>query len=546
MEIDQVSQKDEQNHNRPFLGFGSSSHTAVEAVSNWDEDPYVSYYRKCAMKILPFVAVIFVLYMMVAGFHHTNSSRGVDDSAAATVATNDQNTENILGTQPPVVPLDTNENEDKSGGGEDDNSNDDGLSEYQSPDHTFAPLESLEDDESHLKDVALLELLPWERASIEGLEEDNPASTSNCKPPPGVSAACCLGTFVQRVKFISNKREECAHVGMEMYDQMFDDVQVYVEQDPPSTSNVKCDICEIADLSARNNLTVSFMGDSGSLQVWHGLECELSRRNYQITSSSIKWIQSCGREGGCSIPHHRFQVNTRYGEADFRFFFQYNATSGDAYEREEVIAAISDVVVLNFGLEWNHEDRVFHSDDVSKLLKIFSEKGKHSHQLIAYREASAQHFATQGGDKSYLKDDLVKSAAPCAPLDEKEIEISKWRDNAVRSGAKKASYEWVEPDPITRIYPPPTSITTGELVFLPYFDFTAPYWNMHPHTTPRLDCHHYCSSPYLYVPMWRDLRNGMDRQFGADRRLMEDNDHERQRYLKNSGGKKGKRTQPFF
>jgi hypothetical protein len=56
-----------------------------------------------------------------------------------------------------------------------------------------------------------------------------------------------------------------------------------------------------------------------------------------------------------------------------------------------------------------------------------------------------------------------------------------------------------------------------EVVVLPYFNFTSQHHGMHPKGGDKeddfQDCTHYCSSPYVYYPLWRSLRLAMERQF---------------------------------
>lgn len=154
---------------------------------------------------------------------------------------------------------------------------------------------------------------------------------------------------------------------------------------------------------------------------------------------------------------------------------------------------------------------------VEELFRTISKHRKHKNQLVAFREPSAQHFEAKGGDKSFLN----KSSKECTPLDENEIDLAKWRDQAVKEGAKAASYKLIEMKSSNnktkqQKYPHikhDESSQQQELVVLPFFDFTKPYYSMHPTGYGGADCHHFCSSPYFYVPIWRSLRLAIDRQY---------------------------------
>ena len=42
---------------------------------------------------------------------------------------------------------------------------------------------------------------------------------------------------------------------------------------------------------------------------------------------------------------------------------------------------------------------------------------------------------------------------------------------------------------------------------------TTQHDNMHPDLGERSDCTHYCSTPFVYYPLWRSLRYALNRQF---------------------------------
>jgi hypothetical protein len=48
---------------------------------------------------------------------------------------------------------------------------------------------------------------------------------------------------------------------------------------------------------------------------------------------------------------------------------------------------------------------------------------------------------------------------------------------------------------------------------LPFFNLTAQLHYLHPS-----ECTHYCSTPYLWMPIWRSLRLAMDRQWSTESR----------------------------
>ena len=81
--------------------------------------------------------------------------------------------------------------------------------------------------------------------------------------------------------------------------------------------------------------------------------------------------------------------------------------------------------------------------------------------------------------------------------------------------AEQSGYELIVAGPDMPPYP--TESGRPEVVVLPYYYFTAAQYTMHPYLSEDVqDCTHYCSSPFLYLPLWRSLRFAMDRQFGND------------------------------
>jgi hypothetical protein len=92
--------------------------------------------------------------------------------------------------------------------------------------------------------------------------------------------------------------------------------------------------------------------------------------------------------------------------------------------------------------------------------------------------------------------------------------IKGWRERAVADAAAEAGFDRVEAGRNMPTFPSGTG--NNELVVLPYYGFTSDQYTMHPFRGDWQDCTHYCSSPFLYMPIWRSLRLAMDRQFGVN------------------------------
>jgi hypothetical protein len=81
--------------------------------------------------------------------------------------------------------------------------------------------------------------------------------------------------------------------------------------------------------------------------------------------------------------------------------------------------------------------------------------------------------------------------------------------------AEETGYDLIMAGPNMPTFPSGTG--QPELVVLPYVDFMARQSAFHPYqgnTRVTQDCTHWCSAPFLYMPLWRSLRLPMDWQFG--------------------------------
>ena len=84
-----------------------------------------------------------------------------------------------------------------------------------------------------------------------------------------------------------------------------------------------------------------------------------------------------------------------------------------------------------------------------------------------------------------------------------------WREHAIHTAATKAGYKIVVAnESLESQHHPRTPRDTKELVILPFYNFTAPLYDLHPG-----ECTHFCSTPFLWMPIWRSLRLAMDRQW---------------------------------
>jgi hypothetical protein len=104
----------------------------------------------------------------------------------------------------------------------------------------------------------------------------------------------------------------------------------------------------------------------------------------------------------------------------------------------------------------------------------------------------------------------------------RDTNMSNWRNKQVNLAAQEAGIPVIFVGPEMPPVSSNSTMTTlardvtkkipspRELVVIPYYEYTVGLWGMHP-----LECTHYCSSPVIYLPVWKSLRVAMDRQFSS-------------------------------
>jgi hypothetical protein len=130
--------------------------------------------------------------------------------------------------------------------------------------------------------------------------------------------------------------------------------------------------------------------------------------------------------------------------------------------------------------------------------------------FLVHRETSAQHFDSVGGEFHPRTGRRTKT---CWPMTHNDTPVG-WMERAIQRAAKGSGHSLVMTG---SNMPPPLdgSHNLTEVVVLPYFNFTSWHHDMHPSANRGgfHDCTHYCSSPYVYYPLWRSLRFAIERQF---------------------------------
>jgi hypothetical protein len=88
--------------------------------------------------------------------------------------------------------------------------------------------------------------------------------------------------------------------------------------------------------------------------------------------------------------------------ATINFFFQYRPknTVQEIYDEnfQHILEAGTDVVFFNFGVHWPPAGTAAYKLKMGKVLETIQQHGLTIPLLVAFRETSAQHFNTTGGE----------------------------------------------------------------------------------------------------------------------------------------------------
>lgn len=362
-------------------------------------------------------------------------------------------------------------------------------------------------------------LLPWEQEAIDNLKNHS----TTCHHPQNTHQTCCPGSFSRGGSVTTRFREDCFHAD---FDQLHDLARHFVTWEWPlptknttttttTTTSTHCDVCRIVDILRYRNEPLTVLGDSMMMQTLDGLHCELERRDYQVDMTSTNrplWDEGWGNIKTNATLTVR---STRWENKDevvyIHMYFIYSVPFVISEEAEELNQA-GGILLFNFGL---HDGATRQLDQLESGMTSFftTLQANATYSLILFRETTAQHYDTPGG----LWHIQPHRGLFCTPL-EWTHEVGK-RDQAVRNAALAVGYDLV----------PPTAATfrnnndderhhhnNNQIVVLPFHNFTAKLHACHPHdhgdynNITRGECTHFCSTPLLWIPLWRTLRIAME------------------------------------
>ena len=243
-----------------------------------------------------------------------------------------------------------------------------------------------------------------------------------------------------------------------------------------------------------------------TMQTYDGFLCEMMRRQYILVERN-ETIRSRFNRGWGNIKSNETitvrSPNWPLNEVvHIQMIFIYSVPF-DTFEETEEINQDGGILWFNFGLhDFQHNWPEFETL-MTSFFTTLQENATYS--LLLFRETTAQHFDIPDGMYSYHGHRSQK----CTSL---EWTDTVWRrDRTVLAAARAAGYNIVSPNNV--------SLGKHHMVSLPYHNFTAQLHDSHPsfedseslfHNESQGECTHYCSSPLLWVPLWRTLRIAVD------------------------------------
>lgn len=347
----------------------------------------------------------------------------------------------------------------------------------------------------------VLDLLPWE---LQSLHEYSNLSQPNgyrvvrvCRPPKGISEMCCLGSVSARGRMTRRAADRC-FTGDGPYNKVARAARLELQRTAAMVKNSdECDVCRIMNIIYKLDLRFGFTGDSTMLQTFTGLQCELARRGYQVVENTTYYHENY--VGVRSVTTLEISGPTHWIKPVRATYLSQYMPLPDMSELKQ-IASTYNVLVMNFGLHWSWGRRKRYLARITDILNA-TKHGK-SVQLLAFIETSAQHFNGLAGE-------FGAASNSCVPWPEESMTSPqfRWREQAVHEKAAMVGLHVIVAD---ETLPSAGRVEADqkELIILPYNNFTRFLHDLHPD-----ECTHYCSTPFLWIPIWRSLRLAMDRQW---------------------------------
>jgi len=229
-------------------------------------------------------------------------------------------------------------------------------------------------------------------------------------------------------------------------------------------------------------------------QTFVGLECELRRRGYAVETNSVNhWINK-------TKPRWRFgldrvdelEVRMEHGgrqqssAATIRFYGMYRPME-DLHEVKQ-IARDNDVLVFDHGLHYGAQTPAEWRQHMTEMIQQTREQQDSSLKLLLWRETSSQHFNTTGGH--FYPTNVKESKCVPPPSLEHNSTVYNFRRQTTEQLIQELN-------------------ATTHLKILPFYHYTKLFYDLHMNKNFN-DCTHFCSTPALWLYLWRTLRLALE------------------------------------
>ena len=236
---------------------------------------------------------------------------------------------------------------------------------------------------------------------------------------------CCVGSRSAGGEQTYFGAENACHQNITIYRQVQDyareDLNLYsVQFDKNSNprncpeSHLRCDVCRIVQIVASmKHKRFAVAGDSVQHQMFTGLECELRRRNFNVTSIPKRKLPQNHDRLPVELPEWKYGIKdelcikvtvpewmkgvnrihqNQSNHVEFCYYSHYRPYHD--MEQHKKFGESSDVLMINYGLHYLRGQNDKFSESLEALFKALY----NSDSLLMYRETGAQHFDTIGGN----------------------------------------------------------------------------------------------------------------------------------------------------
>jgi hypothetical protein len=285
----------------------------------------------------------------------------------------------------------------------------------------------------------------------------------------------------------------------------------YTETCQENDNIIQCDVCRIVDILMEQNWTLAFQGDSITRQTFFGLECELYRRGYIVMNEQIYTAQSkaswrIGLDEVLELHIYKQQQaqvpvvkqNDQY--ATIRLYAMYRPNIVDTVEIQNIVMN-NDIIMFDHGLHYGVISDPCFADQMVSLLETYIQyfNQYHNAALLIWRETSAQHF-NNSMDGYFIPGVADTTCAPPVTINHDEegdnTDYNNSNADTNTNRIMKMMQGILQKDPKI----------ASKLKIIPFYEYTKQLYDLHVDG----DCSHFCSSPALFLPLYRLLRNAME------------------------------------